>query len=724
MSKKYQEKSKIKRIRDDQYLEKRELLTSFFLDDAYPKLTMKQLATVLQVPKEEQYILDEMITDLEQEGFLYVDDSKRYVVCEKEHIYKCVYQAKTAKFGFGILDEQDDIYITRKESMGAMNGDEVLVKIILDEQHTAKSREGQVIRILKRNTKVIVGRYTKNRNFGFVEPIDTKMDDIYIPKKYASHVPDGKVVEVEILKYATPNSKAEGKIIQIIGDENTPNIEVKALYQSYGLDTLESFGALVEKQLKEIPQEVRSQDKMGRIDATKERVVTIDGDDAKDLDDGVCVKKLENGNYVLSVFIADVSHYVIDGSPIDKQAVSRGTSIYIPGTVLPMLPKALSNGICSLNAGVERLALAIDMIVDPQGNMVDHHIYKAVIQVKKRMSYHKVYEVLTHGDPAVIAEYKDFEKDLFLMQELALLLNKKRLQEGSINFDIPDTQIVLDEKGNVCDIKPYEITIANKIIEEFMLAANRTVAEQFFFLNVPFIYRVHEKPDDEKIRELNEVLANYHKRIKGSHIHPKALSQILEEITEEEEKKVVSTCMLRTLKLARYSEECLGHFGLAAKYYCHFTSPIRRYPDLFIHRVISDYITHDGVLTDSSEAKYAKQAILYAKSSSDTEKEATLIERDFDNLYEAMYMKAFIGEEMEAHISSVTSFGMFVKLDNTVEGLVPFEAMPGTEYFEFVEDKHMLVGRSSGTTYRIGDKVQVRLIRCDVKSRQLDFEIV
>lgn len=725
MNKKFENKSRVSNISEDEYLKKKEVVTSFFLNKEYMPLTFKQICTFLNVQKNDRELLDKMLFELENEGLVFVDDSKRYALCSKNNVYKCIYEAKSEKFGFGLLKDDDDIFISSSMSLGAMNKDEVLVKILKDTSNSSKRKEGQVIKIVKRNTIKLIGRYIKSINFGFVDPIDSKIADIYIPKKFAESIKDNQMVEVEILKYATSKSKAEGKILSVIGSTNEPNIEVKALYKAYNLDYLEKFNKFVEDEIKEIPEQISEFDKVGRVDRTSEMIYTIDGSDAKDLDDAVCVKKLQNNEYILSVFIADVSHYVKDRTELDKEAVLRGTSTYIPGTVIPMLPKKLSNGICSLNAGVERLSLAIDMKIDKDGNIKESTIYKAVIKVEKKMTYDKVYKVITHQDEEVLEEYKNYEKDIFLMHELALILMAKRNRDGCINFDIPETKVVLDEAGNVLDIKPYEVTIANKIIEEFMLAANMSVAEKFFFLELPFIYRIHEKPDEEKLRALNEILVPYGKKIKGlKNIHSKTLSTIIDEISDEEEKQIISTSMLRTLKLAKYSNECLGHFGLAAQYYCHFTSPIRRYPDLFIHRIISDYLENNYTISDKNISRYAVQSVKYSLSSSEAEKQATLIERDFDDLYKAMYMSKFIGDKFDAIVSSVTSFGIFVKLENTVEGLVPFELMPSNDYFIYDEKRNILVGKESGKVYKVGDKVKVKLERADIKLKRLDFRII
>ena len=723
MSKKYEDKSSIFNISKQEYLNKKEALTSFFLDKEYVPMTKKQIANILNIKKEERDILSSILNELEIEGTIYIDDSKRYIPFFKTNFIRGIYQAKSERFGFVTQEYDDDIYIESKFNLGAMNGDLVLAKIT-KESTAGKSKEGEIIKILKRNTSKIVGRFIKSRNFGFVEAIDKKIDDIYIPKKYATNVKDGQFVEVEILKYATDTSKAEGRILSIVSSGNTVKSEVEVLYKSFGLDNLENFNKDIKSELENIPNKVKPEDKVYREDRTNRKVYTIDGDDAKDLDDGVFVEKINDDKYILSVYIADVSNYVKDGTALDDEAIKRGTSIYIPGTVLPMLPKKLSNGICSLNEGVERLSLAIDMQIDGNGNIVKSNIFKTVIKVTKRMTYDKVFKVISN-DNSVKKEYGPYINDILIMKELAVILNNRRKELGSINFDIPDTKVVLDDNQNVIDIKPYNKTIANDIIEEFMLAANMTVAKTFYFLNLPFIYRIHEKPDEEKLRELNEVLANYKKRIKGiKNVKPKVLSKILDEFDNEEEKQIVSTYMLRTLKLAKYSEECQGHFGLAAKYYCHFTSPIRRYPDLFIHRVISDYIAANYNLSDELMSKYLVQARKYAITSSEAEKQATNIERDFDELYKVIYMKNYIDKEFEAVVSSVTSFGMFVKLENTVEGLIPFSNMPNDDYYEYDENRKILFGKRNGKIFKIGDKVKVKLVRCDVREKQIDFLLV
>ena len=715
------EKKIVNKKQKDKYTTRKEVLTSFFLSNEYKLATKKQIIALFSIPKSDIKQLDKILQELEDSGIVYLDDSKRYVPYSKSNLIKCKYQSKSYSFGFGIVEDGEDLYISRRNLNGAMNDDDILVEVI---NTTGRTREGKVVKILKRNTTSVIGRFSKSKNFGFVLPIDDSIEDIYISKKNSQSYKDGQVVEVLITKYPTENTKAEGKIERIIGDSKDSHIDAKSLYVSYGLDKMENFGPLIQEELKNIPSVVLKEEKNGRKDRTNERIFTIDSSDAKDLDDAVSVKR-KNNNYLLSVYIADVSHYVKEKTELDKEAIARGTSIYIPGKVIPMLPKELSNGICSLNEGQERLALAVDMLISPSGEVLSSDVFKAVIKVDKKMSYDKVYKVISGQiDENLEKEYGIYKEDLLLMEELAKILNEKRKKEGCINFNIPETHIELDNNGDVISVAPYPITFANQIIEEFMLITNMTIAEKYFFLELPFIYRIHEKPDEEKLRDLNLILSNYNLRIKGiKDVHPKALSDILDSIDNEKDKDIISNYMLRSLKLAKYSSECLGHFGLNAKYYCHFTSPIRRYPDLFIHRIISKSIDNNLMFKENEISKYEKQAEIYSKSSSEMEKNATKIERDFDSLYSTIYMKQFIGEVFEATISSITSFGMFIRLENTVEGFVAFNDI-SDDYYMYDEAKRILIGKNTSKIYRIGDNIKVKLIKSDVLTKQIDFEVI
>ncbi len=703
---------------------KKEVLTSFFLDSNYFPMTKKQIMAFLNVNKNEEFILDMVLDEIENDAICYLDDSKRYRVNSDNRFFSATYEWKCDKFGYAVSKDDNRVYIDSKNTLGAMTGDIVLVEILSGVG--AEKQEGIINKIIKRNTKTLIARHIKNQNFGFARPVLQNNADIYICKKYSSKFKDGDIVEVEIEKYATKNSKAEGKIIKTVSSNVDPLNEVKALYRAYMLDKMEEFPKAVEEEIINIPSEVLEEDMEKRVDRTHGyNIFTIDSEDAKDLDDAVSLKDNGDGTYLLSVYIADVSHYVKPHTALDREAILRGTSIYIPGTVIPMLPKELSNGICSLNEGVKRLSLAVDMKIDGKsGEVVESNIFKAVIKVTKRMSYEKVYKVL-NGKKDEVKDYLPYADDILLFEKLAKVLYAKRKKEGTIDFDVKETKIVLNNENMVEEVKPYEITFANKIIEEFMLVTNMVVAERFYMLQIPFIYRIHELPDEEKLRGLNEILNMYGKRIKNvKKVHSKNLSDILDSITDEKEKRVVSHSMLRSLKLARYSNECIGHFGLSAKYYCHFTSPIRRYPDLFIHRVISYCIENNYLLDENKYNAFLKQAEKYSDTSSDREKNATKIERAFVDLYKAIYMENFVGNTYHATVSSVTQFGMFVELENTVEGLVPFDNMPKNDYFEYDDIHKRLIGRNTKITYKIGDQVKVKLTRVDKRSRQIDFKVI
>ena len=585
-----------------------------------------------------------------------------------------------------------------------------------------KIKEDSKIFELEKNT--IVGTYQKSRNFGFVVPDDKKLGtDIYIAKKDAMKAKNNQKVVVEITKLPKADKSAEGKIIEIIGYIDQAGVDMLSLVKEYDLPY--EFPEPVIKEAKKISQEIDEKDIVNRKDLRDEEIFTIDGEDAKDLDDAVNVKKLPNGNYILGVHIADVSHYVKEGSFLDKEAIARGTSVYMLDRVIPMLPVELSNGICSLNVGKDRFAISCIMEIDKNGQVVSSDIFKSVINVTERMSYTNVQKILDNSDKEVVARYSKYIEHFKLMEELAHILKKRREKAGSINLDIPETKVILDERGFAVDITKYELKFANEIIEQFMLTANETVAEKFFWLEAPFIYRVHEAPDMEKVSELNKFLFNlgYRVKCKKEEVHPTAFAEVLNEVKEKPEERVVSTLVLRTLKVARYESENKGHFGIASKYYCHFTSPIRRYPDLFIHRIISRYLKQGYNLDDEEIAKYSTQATKYAEESSEREKIAQKVERESVDIKMAEYMESHIGEEYDGIISSITSFGVFVELENTVEGMIRFDKL-GDEYFIYDEDHKTLLGEKTKTMYHIGDKIRIRVIRADKNSRQIDFERV
>lgn len=585
-----------------------------------------------------------------------------------------------------------------------------------------KVKEDSKIFELEKNR--IVGTYQKSRNFGFVIPDDKKLGtDIYISKKDAMKAKNNQKVVVEITKLPKENKSAEGKIVEIIGYIDQAGVDMLSLVKEYDLPY--EFPKQVLDEAKSINQEIDEKDIVNRKDLRDEEIFTIDGEDAKDLDDAVNVKKLENGNYVLGVHIADVSHYVKEGSFLDREAIVRGTSVYMLDRVIPMLPVELSNGICSLNAGKNRFAISCIMEINPNGQVVSSDIFKSVIKVTERMSYTNVQKILDNSDRVVVKYYSKYIEHFKLMEELAHILKKRREKAGSLDLNIPETKIILNERGIAVDITKYELTFANEIIEQFMLTANETVAEKFFWLEAPFIYRVHEAPDMDKVSELNKFLFNlgYRIKCKKEEVHPTAFAEVLNEIKGKPEERVVSNLVLRTLKVARYESENKGHFGIASKYYCHFTSPIRRYPDLFIHRIISKYIKQGYNLSDEEIEKYSMQASKYADESSEREKIAQKVERESVDIKMAEYMEGHIGEEYDGVISSITSFGVFVELENTVEGMIRFDKL-GNEYFIYDEDRKTLLGEKTKTMYHIGDKIRIRVIRADKNLRQIDFEKV
>lgn len=582
----------------------------------------------------------------------------------------------------------------------------------------------------------LVGLFQKSRNFGFVVPDDKKIlgTDIFISKKDTMKAKNNQKVVVQITKLPTKDKKAEGKIVEILGNVNQAGVDMMSLVREYDLPY--EFPQAVLEQARDIKQQVSEIEIKNRLDLRGEEIFTIDGEDAKDLDDAVQVKKQENGTYLLGVHIAGVSNYVTEDSFLDREAIIRGTSVYMMDRVIPMLPVELSNGICSLNAGQDRLALSVLMEIDKEGKVISSDIKKSVIHVTERMSYKGVQKILDNYDRKteeiedeetrnIVKKYEPYKEHFKCMEELAHILKARREKAGSLNLDIPETKVILDEDGYAVDITKYELTFANEIIEQFMLTANETVAEKFFWLEAPFIYRVHEEPDLEKVSELNKFLFNFGYRVKCTKeaVHSTAFEEVLEKVKGKPEERVVSNLVLRTLKVARYEAENLGHFGIASKYYCHFTSPIRRYPDLFIHRIISKYIEEGYNLSTEEIEKYKSQAEKYAKQSSDREKIAQKVERDSVDIKMAEYMQDKIGNEYDGIVSSITSFGMFVELENTVEGLIRFDDL-GNEYFIYDEDRKTLLGEQTNTLYKIGDKIKVRVIRADKLLRQIDFEKV
>ena len=581
--------------------------------------------------------------------------------------------------------------------------------------------------------KTLVGIYMDSKSFGFVVPDNKKESkDIFISKKNKNGAKNNSKVVVKITKEGIANKKPEGKVVEILGKIDEAGVDLLSIVKEYKLPY--EFPVKVIEEAKNIEKEVNIEEIKNRKDFRKEIIFTIDGEDAKDLDDAVNVEKTENETYILSVHIADVSHYVKENSFLDREAIIRGTSVYMLNKVIPMLPKELSNGICSLNEGKDRLTLSVMMEIDKDGNVISADVTKGVINVTKRMSYNGVQNLLdieektkqpTIDEMKLYEEYKPYTEQIKLMAELAHILEKKRLKQGYLDLDIPESKITLDKNGHAIDVGKYETKFANNIIEQFMLTAIETIAEKFYWLEAPFIYRVHESPDQEKISDLNKMLYNFGYKIKGNkeNIHPKAFSDILEKVKGKDEEKVVSNLILRTLKVARYEAENKGHFGIAGKFYCHFTSPIRRYPDLYIHRIISKYIEDNYNIDKKYEEIEKELAVKYAETSSEREKTAQKAERDSIDMKKAEYMEDKIGEEYEGIVSGVTEFGLFVELENTVEGLIRFEDL-GNEYFEYDEMHKQLIGEQTRTTYKLGDKIKVQVIDANKTSRRIRFKNV
>ena len=641
--------------------------------------------------------------------------------------------------GFGfvkISDDEADIFIAKNNKKDAMNGDIVEVKII--DENSGNSREGAIVQVVERNTKQVVGTFEKSRNFGFVIPDDNTLGtDIFISKSNFGKAKNHQKVVVKITKYPRKGMKAEGKIFEVLGYEDETGVDMLSIIKEYNLES--EFPKKVLEEAKRVSKKEIVPN--GRVDLRDKEIFTIDGEDAKDLDDAVCVDKNEDGTYTLGVHIADVSYYVQDGSLLNKEAIKRGTSVYMLDRVIPMLPTELSNGCCSLNEGKDRYAISVIMKIDSKGKVIDNDIFKSIIKVTKRMNYNDVYKIIERKDEKVLAKYESYISHFDKMKELALILKERRLKDGYLSLDIPESKIILDKNGKPIDIMAYETNFAHEIIEQFMLTANETVAERFYWLEAPFIYRVHEKPDSDKVKELNKYLFNFGYRMKGKldDVKPKAFSQILEDVKGKDEERVVSNLLLRTLKVARYEAENKGHFGISSKYYCHFTSPIRRYPDLFIHSVISKYLEYmstesnkgknvknnkavNDIIDENTKAKLEKQAIKYAESSSECEQNATKAERASEDIKKAEYMQDKIGDQYDGIISSITSWGMFVQLNNTVEGLIRLAEI-NDDYYIYDDMNKQLIGKETKKVYKLGQKVKIEVVFADKQTRKINFKL-
>ena len=629
-------------------------------------------------------------------------------------------------FGFVETDDDDkDIFIPPNMTFGSMTGDIVRVKITTpaEENHRA---EGTIVDIIERKTKVLIGTFQKSKNYGFVVPDEKAMGtDIFISKKLRHKAKNGDKVVVSIKKYPEGNMSAEGEIIEVLGKSSDTNVDLISVIKAHDYKLV--FPKEVNKEANSLPQVVRDID--GRVDLRDKEIFTIDGDDTKDIDDAVSLY-MDGENYILGVHIADVSTYVKSGTALDKEARKRGTSMYLIDTVIPMLPRELSNGICSLNPNEDRYALSVEMKISKSGEVLESKIFKSVIKSKIQMTYNKVYDILVNN---IVAEgYEPHVETLKLMEKLALILVDKKSKMGAIDFDMPEAKIILDENDAVVDIKLREMTIANKLIEEFMILANEVVAETFNNKELPFIYRIHEKPEVDRIEKLNTMLKNLgypeidlnvctkKGKVNGNNLALQ-LKNVMNLAKGNENEKLVSLLVLRTMQLAKYSNENIGHFGLASEYYCHFTSPIRRYPDLFIHRVISSYLANE--LDSKMISKYKKQAIKYAETSSEMEQEEEEAERDLYEIKKCEFMQKHVGEIYDGSISGVTSFGIFVELENTVEGLIRLENMKD-DYYVYDENCMRLIGKRTNKIFKLGDKVKVKVVSANKLLRRIDFELI
>ncbi|WNS47035.1 ribonuclease R [Paenibacillus sp. MMS20-IR301] len=703
-------------------------LLDFMRETAYKPLTYDELVSHFAIEDREAFVaFERLLIDLEKDGRIILTRNNRYGVPERMDLLRGRLQAHAKGFAFLIPDDRDhpDVYIHANDLKGAMNGDIVLIRITSRSQSGGRM-EGEVERILIRGVSQTVGVFQSLETYGFVLPDDKRINrDIFIPKQSFKGAVDGEKVVVRIVSYPEGRAAAEGEIIEILGHKDDPGVDILSVIRKHQLP--EAFPAEVMKEAEQAPDSITDEEiiQQGRRDLRGLNIVTIDGADAKDLDDAVNVERLENGHYKLGVHIADVGYYVREGSELDKEAYDRGCSVYLVDRVIPMLPHRLSNGICSLNPKVDRLTMSCEMEFDEHMKVVKHDVFTSVIRTKERMTYSDVRKIVEDEDPELLERYAPLIGDFRLMKELAMKLRGARMRRGAVDFDFEESKIIVDEAGKAIDIVKRERSVAEQIIEEFMLAANETVAEHFHWLKVPFLYRIHEDPDPEKLQNFMAFASNfgYHVKGRGNSVHPRALQDLLEQIQGTKEQTVISTMMLRSMKQAKYDAESTGHFGLAAEFYSHFTSPIRRYPDLVIHRVMREVLENGGALTEKRHEYLAGRMPDIAQQSSERERVAVEAERDTEQLKKAEYMQDKVGEEFDAMVSSVTSFGMFIELDNTVEGLIRLSALTD-DYYHFDEAHMALIGGRTSKVFRIGDEVKIRVAKVNMDDHTIDFELV
>lgn len=704
---------------NEQFEQRKKTIEALINDEFYVPMKIKEIAILLQIPKEQRGELAKVLEALVEEGRVVVSKKGKYQKSENTH-YTGVLQGTQRGFGFVVVEGLDtDIFVSEKDMNQALDGDTVKVAITKNKSD-GKRPEGKVISIVKRNNATVVGYYKQSKSYGFVLPDNQKFScDIFIPQEKSGGAVTGHKVVVKILDYGSKDKNPSGEIIEILGHVNDPGTDILSIVKGYGIPDV--FPDEVMDSLHDIPGSVSGKDAARRKDIRDWQTVTIDGEDAKDLDDAITLERIDNG-YRLGVHIADVSEYVREKSPLDREALNRGTSVYLVDRVIPMLPHKLSNGICSLNQGEDRLALSCIMDIDNKGNIIGHKIAETVINVDRRMSYTEVKKILVDKDEELIDKYSDFVQMFQLMEEVAGLLRAKRKVRGSIDFDFPETKVKLDESGHPIDIAPYEISVANRIIEDFMLAANETIAEDYFWQEIPFVYRSHDNPDDDKMRALGAFINNfgYSVRLSKEDVHPKEIQKLLAKIEGTPEENLISQIALRSMKRAEYTTECLGHFGLASKYYCHFTSPIRRYPDLQIHRIIKENLR--GGLSDKRVEHYTDILGNVAKQSSTTERRAAEAERDTIKLKMVEYMQDKIGCEYTGVISGVTEWGIYVELPNTVEGMIPLVSITDG-YYKYDREHFELVNETTNRTFKLGQSIDIVVESTNKVLRTIDFRL-
>lgn len=706
----------------DRTFEKRKkVICDLVCDDFYTPMKFKELAMLLQVPREERDELRRVLEELEAEGKIHLSKRGKYCKGETRRLTG-IFRANTR--GFGFVETEDvsgDVFIGEEFTGGAFDGD--TVEVVLVRETGKKSREGRIVNIISRGFTKVVGRYDQKpgKNYGFVIPDNQKIrKDVFIPVEKSKGAVSGHKVVVELTSYGGDGRSPEGRVTEILGHINDPGTDILSIVKAYDLPM--EFPEKVLNQAERVAKPVSRADMAGRRDLRSLQMVTVDGEDAKDLDDAVSVTK-DGENYILGVHIADVSNYVQENSALDREALERGTSVYLVDRVIPMLPHTLSNGICSLNEGEDRLALSCIMTVNRKGIVVDHVIAETVVHVDRRMTYTSVNKILTEHDEEERKKYQEFVPMFENMHELSEILRSRRERRGSVNFDFPESKIKLDESGHPVEIYPYERNVATKLIEGFMLLANETVAEEYCWLELPFVYRTHESPDEEKMRSFAAFINNFgfSMHIRNNEIRPKEMQKVLNKAEGTPQESLISRLALRSMKQARYTAENTGHFGLAAGYYTHFTSPIRRYPDLQIHRIIKDNLR--GRMDAKKIEHYESILPDVAKHASDTERRADEAERETVKLKKAEYMSRHLGEVFDGVISGMTRWGMYVELQNTVEGLVHVANMRD-DHYNYCEDRYEMTGERTGKVYKLGQKVEIKVIGADRMLRTIDFEIV